>query len=59
MSEEHAEATHVWCPNCQEIEEAEFTSLSGLSADSQFLGGDILCGVCSKIVASLYKERRQ
>lgn len=52
------EASHAYCQNCDGIEVAIFEDLRGISYDSAYLAGHVLCARCLYVIATLFKERK-
>jgi hypothetical protein len=48
--------THAYCDNCGTIKPAIRKSLEAVDDEENFAGGDVLCGECRFIIASVYKK---
>jgi hypothetical protein len=49
--------THAYCENCRLIRPVIREGLAGSSDKTgQFVGGDVLCGECRSVIATVYKK---
>ena len=48
--------SHAWCDSCKAVRLALFEKLSHTSLDGCYIGGDVVCGECYLVIATLYKR---
>jgi hypothetical protein len=53
---ENDKATHVYCDACETIRPADQQPLDMMDQSGQFVGGDLLCGVCFNVITTVYRE---
>lgn len=49
------DASHAYCPNCQQIQRIASEPLTNPDESGKYLGGDLVCAVCAYLIATLYK----
>jgi hypothetical protein len=48
--------THVYCNTCEKIQPMDQQPLEMIDASGKFIGGDLLCRVCTNVITAVYRE---
>jgi hypothetical protein len=57
MREEALLPSHIWCDTCQKIQPTQLEPPDALDLGGKYLGGDLLCAECRRIIATFYTPR--